>query len=190
MSERSERLTAAKRAESKAKRHAAIAVVAALMKAGSRVSYSRVAREARVSTWLVYNAPEVSVAIRAAIEQQQRAGYEDAPKDGSGSSLSLASVRTDLELARIEIKELRAERSSLRAKVSRALGNEARENDRHLLVQRVHDAEILLRDNQEALAQAERLAHDLRDQMSELQEDLEASRRLNQSLIRRLNGSD
>lgn len=187
MSERSDRLTAVKRAESKAKRKAALAVVACLVKAGSRVTYARVAREARVSTWLVYNAPEVSAAIRAAMEEQLQPEYEVGHREVNSSGLSLASVRTDLELARTEIRELRTERAALLAKVSRALGNEAREADRHVLVQRIHDAENLLRDNQQSLGQAEQIARDLRRQVDELHADLEASRRLNQTLIRQLN---
>ncbi|MYZ33702.1 hypothetical protein GT002_00810 [Streptomyces sp. SID4917] len=49
-----------------------------MLAAGQRISFARVAREANVSTWFVYNSPEAKTAIRDAMHEQTHHGVEAA----------------------------------------------------------------------------------------------------------------
>ena len=91
------------------------------------ISFAGVAREAGVSTWLVYNVPEIRQALSTAMTRQAERGYQRTNPETAGSAVSSASLRTDLALARHELKQTRAERDTLRRRVERALGDEIRE---------------------------------------------------------------
>lgn len=132
MNDRIRSLHEAKRADSRRKHERAHTTLRRLVDSGSRVTFARVAREADVSTWLVYNTPDLKAAIQAAIERQQRDSIEPVGTQSS-SNVSHASLRTDLALARAEIKSLRQERDSLKKRVERVLGDEIREIDRNQL---------------------------------------------------------
>lgn len=59
-----------------------------------RISFARVAREANVSTWFVYNNPEVKDAIRDAMNEQTQRG------EGSGRNDAAVGV-SDLRSATV-----------------------------------------------------------------------------------------
>lgn len=187
MDDRTRALHDAKRADSRRKHDRAIATVKRLLDSGSRVSFARVAREANVSTWLVYNSTELKTAIQNAIDQQNADGLKQAPARPA-TAASNASLMTDLALARAEIKSLKQERDALRKRIERVLGDEIREVDRGQLVERITELEHLLRTAHTDLADTKKTVTTLTEQTQELTEQLDAVRILNQRLIRQTNG--
>lgn len=188
MDDRVKALHQAKRADSRRKHERAHIAVQRLIDNGSRVTFARVAREADVSTWLVYNTPELKAAIQSAIDRQHRDGAESVGKHPS-SNVSHASLRTDLALARAEIKSLKQERDALKKRVERILGDEIREIDRSQLTDRITELEQLLRTAHNDLADATKVISGLTEQNQELCEQLDAVRILNQTLIRQGNAA-
>lgn len=186
MDDRTRALHEAKRADSQRKHDRATATVKRLLASGSRVSFARVAREANVSTWLVYNSTELKTAIQDAIDQQNAEGLTPAPARPAAAA-SNASLMTDLALARAEIKSVKQERDALRKRVERVLGDEVREVDRGQLVERITELEHLLRTAHADLADTKKTIATLTDQNQELAEQLDAVRILNQRLIRQSN---
>jgi chromosome segregation ATPase len=186
MDDRTQALHEAKRADSRRKHDRAVATVKRLVDSGSRVSFARVAREANVSTWLVYNSTELKTTIQSAIDHQNKEGLKEAPARPA-TAVSNASLMTDLALARAEIKSLKHERDALRKRVERVLGDEIREVDRNQLVERITELEHLLRTAHSDIADTTRTVAALTDQNQELTEQLEAVRVLNQRLIRQSN---
>jgi alpha-N-acetylglucosamine transferase len=187
MDDRTRALHDAKRADSQRKHDRAAATVKRLLDSGSRVSFARVAREANVSTWLVYNSTELKTAIQNAIDQQNVDGLKQAPARPA-TAVSNASLMTDLALARTEIKSLKHERDALRKRIERVLGDEIREIDHSQLVERITELEHLLRAAHSDVADATKSNATLTEQNQELAEQLEAVRILNQRLIRQSNG--
>lgn len=188
MDDRVKALHEAKRADSHRKHQRAHATLQRLLDRGSRVTFARVAREADVSTWLVYNTPDLKAAIQGAIERQHHDGTETISKQPS-SNVSHASLRTDLALALAEIKSLRKERDALRRRVERVLGDEISEIDRNQLTDRITELEQLLRTAQNDLADFTKAVSTLTEQNQELSEQLDAVRVLNQTLIRQGNSA-
>jgi chromosome segregation ATPase len=134
------RLAAARAKDSEAKRSRTLATTSDLLSAGIRITVARVAREARVSTWLVYNVPELRDAVDAAIAAQERDGIAPIPR-ASQSNQSAESLRTDLALARDEIGSLRTEVAKLRSRLQLELGAEAERATASELVQRLQEVE-------------------------------------------------
>jgi aryl carrier-like protein len=186
MDDRTRALHEAKRADSRRKHDRAIATVKRLVDSGSRVSFARVAREANVSTWLVYNSAELKATIQDAVDQQNTEGLKQAPARPA-TAASNASLMTDLALARAEIKTLKQERDTLRRRIERVLGDEVREVDRGQLVERINELEHLLRTAHSDLADSTKTVAALTEQSQELTEQLDAVRILNQRLIRQSN---
>lgn len=186
MDERTRALHDAKRADSRRKHDRAAATVKRLVDSGSRVSFARVAREANVSTWLVYNSTELKTAIQAAIDHQNAEGVKQAPARPA-TAVSNASLMTDLTLARAEIKSIKQERDTLRKRIERVLGDEVREVDRSQLVERITELEQLLSTAHTDLADTNKTIIKLTDHTEELTEQLDAVRILNQRLIRQSN---
>ncbi|HXO53466.1 MAG TPA: DUF6262 family protein [Mycobacterium sp.] len=189
MDDRTHALHEAKRADSRRKHDRAIATVKRLVDSGSRVSFARVAREANISTWLVYNSADLKTTIQNAIDHQNTEGLTQTPARPA-TAASNASLMTDLALARAEIKSLKQERDILRKRIERVLGDEIREVDRGQLVERINELEHLLRTAHTDLADCTKTVAALTDQTQELTEQLDAVRILNQQLIRQSNGSE
>lgn len=187
MDDRTRALHEAKRADSRRKHDRAIATVKRLVDSGSRVSFARVAREANVSTWLVYNSAELKTAIQDAIDHQNTDGLKQAPARPA-TVVSNASLMADLAMARAEIKSLKQERDTLRKRIERVLGDEVREVDRSQLIERINELEHLLRTAHTDLADSTKTVAALTEQSQELAEQLDAVRILNQQLIRQSNG--
>lgn len=99
-------LAEARRRHSLDKRARVLTVLAALEKQGQPLTFAAVARAARVSTWLAY-APGVREHIEAAQLRQAHSTSITA----AGSTPNPRSLRTELEIARQEIKALRASSS-------------------------------------------------------------------------------
>jgi hypothetical protein len=96
--------------DSRAKRARVLQAVEELVRTGRPITFAAVARTARVSTWLVY-ADGVRHHIEAAMRGQT---VQPTTDEQVSRPASPASLRTDLELAREEIRSLRAERDKLR----------------------------------------------------------------------------
>jgi hypothetical protein len=135
---RTDRLLTARRQASRDKHAHALRALDQLVRSGTRITYARVAREAGVSTWLLYNQPELTTAIRDAMAQQSP------PRHPPGPLTSGDSLRTDLELARHEIAALRTSERKLRERLQRTLGNEIEQIDHSQLAARIADLEALV----------------------------------------------
>jgi septal ring factor EnvC (AmiA/AmiB activator) len=99
---------------------------------------------------------------------------------GDGGVVSAASLRTDLELARQEIRDLRAERDKLRETIRRQLDTISTKD----LTTRIGE---LTRHNQQLTGQASHAAADsqaLRARVAELEADLAAARTSLRRMIR------
>ncbi|MFI6288933.1 DUF6262 family protein [Streptomyces sp. NPDC051018] len=98
-------LKEARRRDSRAKRARVLEAIRSLQQSGDKITHAAVARSAGVSSWLTY-ADGVREHVEAAIRDQvaPRPSRRDSPAASSNS------LRIDLELAREEIRKLRAER--------------------------------------------------------------------------------
>jgi chromosome segregation ATPase len=170
----------ARRRDSLAKRQRVLAAVAEMEQSGQPVTFAGTARQARVSTWLVY-ADGVREHIQAAIKRQ---AARPAAGHRAGLTPSAASLRTDLELARHEITALRAERDKLRDAIRRQLGQQLDTLTTRDLATRIDE---LTRHNQQLADQASRAASSnqaLQARVAELETDLAAARTSLRRMIR------
>ncbi|MFD6400645.1 DUF6262 family protein [Nocardia sp. NPDC060249] len=142
--ERTRRLIDARRRDSTAKHERALAAVADLLAAGERITISEVARRAAVSTWFIYNTTAVHDAVQAAIAQQVTTS--PSPRRGATTNASAEGLRTELLLARDEIRSLRAEREQLSKKVQLLLGGQLEQVPHERLVERIHELERIAAD--------------------------------------------
>jgi hypothetical protein len=138
-------LKAARAKDSELKRRRALAALEAMEASGASITFTAVANAARVSTWLVY-APGIREHIDAA--RRRQANDSPAPPTPTPTvkhSMTPASLRTDLAIARDQIKTLRAERDKLQQRLRLQLGAEIEAPDRARLTARVADLEALNR---------------------------------------------
>jgi hypothetical protein len=138
---RVDRLRASRAKDSQAKRETVKLKTKEMLDAGIRISFARLAREARVSTWLVYNIPELRKFVEAAMETQRREGITPPRHQAPASDQSFESLRTDLALSREEIRSLRAEVAKLRGRLRLKLGAEAEGVTSTELIARIQEVE-------------------------------------------------
>ena len=143
-------LREARKSDSLAKRTRVLAVIDEMKAAGEPVTFLGVARAARVSNWLVY-AEGVREHVEAA-RKGQAAGA--AREQRSGTTASAASLATDLELARAELRRTRDERDRLKAKVQRGLGHQVTQAGTTELAARIRDLTAKAVQQDAELAQA------------------------------------
>jgi hypothetical protein len=173
---RAQALRESRRRDSRTKRDQVTAALSTMLAAGDEISYTSVARRAGVSTWLAY-APGVREQIDSAITQQTNVDKRQAPSESSHA------LRTDLELARQEIRRLRGERDELRGHMQSTLGRQLTNLSAAPLVERIA---ALSRE----LTQAGRANQDLTDQVNRLQDDLDAARRALRQMIKNTAAAD
>jgi len=170
------------------KRQRALEAIRTLEAAGTPVTATTVATAAGVSTWLVY-ANGVREQVEAARRRQAKQGnapHPTAPPD-RGEPVTQASLRTDLTIARDEIRRLRAERDKLRARLRLQLGAEIEGPDRAELIARVATLEASCRQlAAERDARAAETNHAQR-RISELEDELTAARESLRRVIRQAN---
>ncbi|MBY8861226.1 DUF6262 family protein [Nocardia sp. CA2R105] len=116
------------------------AAVTDLLTEGKRVTISDVARRAGVSTWFIYNTPAVRAAVDAASTQQVNADQRP-PRAERGNPAAAEGLRTELSLAREEIRILRAERDKLTKKIQLLLGGQLEQAPHERLVDRIRELE-------------------------------------------------
>ncbi|MCQ4203677.1 DUF6262 family protein [Streptomyces tendae] len=167
------RISRAKDSEDKTKR--ALDAVDGLLRSGRRITVAQVAREASVSTWFVYNQPQVHQAVQDGITTQRARGRQNsrAPK---APQVSPAGLQTDLALAREEIKDLKKERDRLRNRVRLSLGSELEGVNQHELLKRIQQIEQRNTALDQALAEARDQIAALEGQLREAEDDLTAAR--------------
>lgn len=176
---RRQALLEARRRDSETKRAHVRDTVEKMLLAGERISFAAVARQAKVSNWLVY-ADGVREHIQGAMRQQDE--EPSARADGRGAST--ASLLTDLALARNEIKHLRAEHENLRQKAQRLLGQQLGQVHVDELRQRI---DALVDENGELASSLERTTTEksaLKARVAELEDDLAAARMSLRRMIR------
>ena len=177
-------LRAARERDSHDKRQRALEAVEALEAAGVPVTFLAVAKAAGVSTWLVY-ADGVRECVEAARRRQADRGV--APTSSSVPTrhpATPASLRTDLAVARDEIKVLRADRERLRRRLRLHLGAEIDGPDRAELIARVADLETV---NRQLVAQRDARtaeAGTAQQRVRELEDELTAARESLRRVIR------
>ncbi|MFJ2637400.1 DUF6262 family protein [Streptomyces sp. NPDC087422] len=176
-------LKAARQRDSADKRGRVLKAVQDMLRDKRPVTFAAVAREAGVSSWLVY-APGLRERIDQARVRQGAQGHQD---QQSGRKVSTTSEQTDLLLVRQEIKRLRTENGQLRQQARTHLGQQVEQLGNHDLVDRVNElAEENLR-----LSTAERQATtqnaELPQRVAELEDDLAAARTSLRRMIRNEN---
>ena len=173
-------LRAARATDSADKRRRALAAIHALEAAGTPITAAAVATAARVSTWLLYTdgVPEhLDATRRRQAEHAHTPASTAAP--GDQAPVTPAGLRTDLALARDEIRRLRAEHDKLRHRLRLQLGAEIDGPDRADLITRIAELESLTR---QLLAErdarttetdhAQRRIHELEDDLTAARESL------------------
>lgn len=185
---RTKAMLAARAKDSQDKRQRALAAVQSLESAGTPVTATAVATAAQVSTWLVY-----ADGVREHIEAARRRQAEREPGPGAAAPpagrepVTQASLRTDLAVARDEIRQLRAERDKLRGRRRLQLGAEIDGPDRAELIARIASLEAAARQlAAERDARAAEAAHGQR-RVRELEDELSAARESQRRVIRQAN---
>ncbi len=154
-----------------------------MLKEGQPVTFAAVAKRAEVSTWLAY-APGVREHIEQARKQQEKASSRDLD---SGRIVSPSSTRTDLLLAREEVRRLREEVHGLREGMRLQLGRELDHLGGHDLRERLDE---LTQENHRLASEAREAQTEnrqLADRVRALEDDLAAARTSLRRMIRNEN---
>ncbi|MFJ3939928.1 DUF6262 family protein [Streptomyces parvus] len=161
----------ARRRDSRDKRTRVLAVVQDLLARGKPVSFASVAKAAGVSNWLVY-----AEGVREHIEGARARQAAQPPQSGTGRPVGMASLRTDLEMARHEIASLRQERDTLKDLVRRNLGQQLDQVGTGELVARVNELTGQLNELKAEKDLWMREKNDLQEKLAEAVEDLAGAR--------------
>ncbi|WP_089101297.1 DUF6262 family protein [Streptomyces hyaluromycini] len=165
---------------SREKRAKVLAVVDMMKADGDPITFLAVAKRAGVSNWLVY-AGGVREHIEAA-RAGQAVGVTRQRKEGAAASA--ASLATDLEFARAQVRALTEERDRLRAAVQRSLGERVDAVSAKDLVARVQELTVANQQLAAKLARAEADRDSLQDDLAEAQDDLAAARTALRNMMR------
>jgi chromosome segregation ATPase len=172
-------LRAARAKDSQDKRRRALAAIHALETAGTPITAAAVAHTAGVSTWLLYTHGIREHLDAARHRQTQTSHASPSAPHNEQATATAVSLRTDLALARAEIRRLRTEHDKLRQRLRLRLGAEIDGPDRAELITRLTDLESQVR---RLLAErdarttetdhAQRRIHELEDDLSAARESL------------------
>lgn len=173
-------LREARKQDSLAKRAKVLAVVEDMKAQGEPITFLGVARNAGVSNWLVY-AEGVREHIEAARKGQ--AGTRSRQRS-EGATASTASLATDLELARAELRKVRGERDRLKAAVQRGLGQQVEGESSRELVARVQELTEVNQVLAGRVRAAETERDELRGALDEREDDLIAARAALRNMMR------
>lgn len=181
-------LRVARARDSQDKRRRVLDALQALENTGTPITAARLAAAAGVSAWLVY-ADGVREHVDAA--RRRQAEHDSPPTSAVPTTgrepASMASLRTDLAVARAEIRRLRAEGDKLRNRLRLHLGAEIEGPERAELIARVAELETNARHLiVERNARAAEADH-TRRRVRELEDDLTAARESLRRIIRETN---
>ena len=152
----------------------ALTAIQHLQQGGHRVTVARVAREARVSAWFVYNKEAVAAAVRRAIEDQEINGIPS-PVNAK-YRLTASSANTDLAIARDELRELKEERDRLKKRLQVTLGLELDATPQGEFLDRISSLEREGARLQESLASEMARAEEAILRVGELEAELAGAR--------------
>jgi hypothetical protein len=183
-------IKAARQKDSQDKRQRALVAIQALETTGAPITFTAVAKTARVSAWLVY-----TEGIREHIEAARRrqADHDIAATPSPilhRQQTTQPDLRTDLAVARDEIRRLRAEHDKLRKRLRLHLGAEIEGPDRAQLIGRVAELEAV---NRQLVAQRDARtveADAATRRIAELEDELCAARESLRRIIREHNRRD
>jgi chromosome segregation ATPase len=162
-------LCQARASQAARKRQDVLDTLQAMAGNGIRATFDLVARRAGVSRQFLYSDPE----LRAAVEQARSKPPPSPPRDATGDADGL---RTDLLLAREEIKRLRSENARLKTKlVQHVASSQLASDDEKLRGLTARNAELVREESS------------LRRQLAAAHEDLAAARDTNRDLMSELN---
>jgi chromosome segregation ATPase len=167
-------LRAARASDSADKRRRAREAIDALEAAGTPVTAAAVADTAGVSTWLVY-----VDGLREHLDQARRRQAQpssSARTPARQATPTPASLRTDLALARDQIRSLRADNDKLRQRLRLQLGAEIDGPSRAELTARIADLETV---NRQLLAERDARTIEtghVQRRIRDLEDDLTAAR--------------
>jgi len=181
-------MLAARAKDSQDKRDRALAAVKALEAAGTPVTATAVATVAGVSTWLIY-ADGVREQVQAARQRQAQLDPSPGPAHARAGREPVThdSLRTDLAVAREQIRQLRTERDKLRGRLRLQLGAEIDGPERAELITRVAGLEETARRLAiERDARATAAGH-AQQRIRELEDELTAARESLRQVIRQTN---
>jgi chromosome segregation ATPase len=190
--DRTAALRAARAKDSADKRRRTREAIAALEAAGRPITAVAVANAAGVSTWLVYTdgLREHLDAARRRQAEPDETPTASAAQGGTPAPVTPASLRTDLALARDEIRRLRGECDKLRGRLRLQLGAEIEGPDRAELIARAADLESVTRQLlAERDARATEADHAQR-RIADLEDDLTAARESLRRVIKEHNRPD
>jgi hypothetical protein len=168
-------LKAARAKDSELKRRRALAALEAMEASGASITFTAVANAAGVSTWLVY-AQGIREHIEAARGRQANNSPAPTPTLSGKHLMTPASLRTDLAIARDQIKTLRAERDKLQQRLRLQLGAEIEGPDRAHLTAHVADLQAV---NRRLVAERDARTIEIdtvQRHVAELQDELSAAR--------------
>jgi hypothetical protein len=169
-------LKAARAKDSELKRQRTLAALEALEATGAPITFTAVAKAAGVSTWLVY-AEGIREHIDAARHQQNNNHCgTGTPTAARTQPATPDSLRTDLAIAREQIKTLRAERDKLQQRLRLQLGAELEAPNQAHLTTRVTDLETI---NRQLVAERDARAIEAdtaKRRVTELEDELSAAR--------------
>ncbi|MGH9267306.1 MAG: DUF6262 family protein [Acidimicrobiales bacterium] len=182
---RSAALHAARTRDSQHKRERTLAAIQTLEAAGTLITFPAVAKAAGVSSWLTY-ADGIREHVEAARRRQAEGEVAGAPRPvpGDNHPATPAGLRTDLAVAREEIRRLRAERDKLQRRLRVHLGAEIEGPDRAQLIARVAELEAV---NRQVVAEKDARAAEadtVRLRVVELEDELTAVRESLRRVIR------
>ena len=173
-------LREARRRDSERKRDQVFRAVDAMKRDGTPITFAAVARDAKVSQWLVY-ADGVRDYIETA-RSDQAAGPALAKR--AGRSASEATLRTDLELAKQDNRRLRSELDRVKKALRERLGTQLEATSVETLRRRIDE---LIAANNRYRSENIRLATELdgiRSQLRTAEDDLAATRTSLRRMIR------
>ena len=159
----------ARASQSARKRQDVLDALQAMADNGIRATFDQVARRAGVSRQFLYSDPGLRTAVEQARSKPPSSPARDITADADG-------LRTDLLLAREEIKRLRSENTSLKAKLVQHVASSQLDSD-----------DEKLRDLTARNAELAREESSLRRQLATAHEDLAAARDTNRDLMTELN---
>ncbi|WP_051733309.1 hypothetical protein [Kitasatospora phosalacinea] len=170
------------------KRQRALDAITTLERDNHPVTHTTVARTAGVSTWLTYTDP-IRPHIQAA---QQRQATTSTPTRSAATPTPSndATLRTELELARQEIKHLRQERDQAQTAVRHQLGRQLDALGTHDLIARVDELTHHNHQLADQLQQATTHNTALQERITTLEDDLIAARTSLRRMIRNENLSN
>lgn len=177
--QRIDTLRTAQQRRSAEKRERVKAAITDLAKEDAPLTIASIARAAGVSTWMLYNVPDLADLARTARSRRSVQGDRGMPAGRRQVNGAVA----DLALAMDRVKKLRSENEKLRKRLQHALGAQIEQTDYQDLVQRIaalereSDAVRRDRDSARQLLAAET------QRSNDLEEQLEAARSINRDLI-------